>query len=266
EIANESLILGGSNDQFDDGATRYNQIMGAGGPYTGTENDVRQVIPTAGTIKDFYVKLNIDPGTAPDAYTLTVRWNGATVAQSLIVTIVADATTGNDLVHNLVVAPYDRITLMVTPVSSPAEMPIACWGMTFVADVDGESVVLGGSNGDLDDTATEYHFVTPPYPQVWTANEAFRHMLGQVCTITKLHIKINDVPGAGNSYTFTLRVADAASNVVAVVTGAASTIGNSGALEDTVANDEYMGLHVVPDDTPTVRDAYWGFVSYRQPG
>ncbi|GAG82181.1 unnamed protein product, partial [marine sediment metagenome] len=53
--------------------------------------------------------------------------------------------------------------------------------------------------------------------------------------------------------------------VVVAVTGAA-TMGNSAALEDTVANDEYVDLQVVPDDTPDAADVYWGFVSFREVG
>jgi len=262
----ESLILGGSHYPLNSGATEYGQVMCSYTDYSNVENDFRQVVPTAGTIKDFYVKLSESPGVgAGDAYRFTVRLNGATVAQSLIVTITQPATTGNDLAHNLVVAAGDVLTMMIEPILTPSATPYACWGMTFLADVDGESIVLGGCKDDLDAALTEWNNLTSIEGWPWIANESLRYELGQVCTIKKLYILLSTPPGAGNTYTFTLRIAAANSNVVAVVTGAATT-GNSAALEDTVANDDYVDLQVVPDGTPDTADAYWGFVSYREPG
>ena len=260
DTANESLILGGSSESTDSTNTEFGQVMGTYSPYSTVENDFRQVIPTAGIIKNFYVKLNADPGVAPDAYTFTVRLNGATVGESLIVTITADDTTGSDLAHNLVVAAGDIVTMMIVPTDSPDSV-IAQWGMTFVADTDGESIVLGGSSNDLDNTTTEYHLLNGHSAQFWSPSEPWRLQLGQVCTLKKLYMLLSAAPGVGNKYDFTVRIAGAGSNVVATVSGAATT-GNSGALEDTVANDEYVGLQVVPDSTPDAADAYWGLVCY----
>ncbi len=261
--ANESLILGGSISTLLNDTTEFTQIMQVGGSWIATENGKRQVIPTAGTITNLYVKLSIAPGTDPDAYRFTVRLNGATVAQSSIVTITADATTGNDVAHNLVVAAGDVPTLMVEPLNSPSATPTVNWGMTFIADTDGESIVLGGTIDDLNDTATEYNVPTGSGNSGWST-ESFRRQMGQACTIKKLYMLLSGSPGAGNKYTFTLRVEAADSNVVAEVAEAATT-GNSGALEDTVANDEFVSVKVVPTDTPTVRDAYWGFVAFLEP-
>jgi len=261
----ESLISGGSGFALSNVATEYCGVMGGSTNYSITENDHRQIVPTSGTIKNFYVHISFDPGTAPDAYRFTVRLNGATVAQSLIVTITADATSGSDLVHNLVVAAGDVLTMMIEPLNAPSEAPYARWGMTFVADTDGESVILGGSSSNLPDVDTEYHSIVPSYyNEAWTVNENERYHLGQVCTLKKLYILLNGSPGAGNKYDFTIRIGVADSNVVTTVSDAAVT-GNSGALEDTVALDEYLSLKVVPTDSPTIRDAYWGFICYIAP-
>ena len=257
----ESLILGGSNDFLTTGATEYGQVMSARSSYSATENDFRQVVPTSGIIKDFYVKLNIDPGDAPDGFRFTVRLNGATVAQSLVVSIIADATTGNDLVHNLVVVAGDVVTMMIEALNSPSAIVVAQWGMTFLADTDGESIVLGGSTSDLHDTNTEYNRLV--MGATWSGTESFRYSLGQECRLEKLYILLSGSPGAGNKYTFTLRAAGDTAVVTEVAD--AATTGNSGALTDTVANNEYMSLKVVPTDTPTVRDAYWGFVCFKWP-
>ena len=261
DTAKESLMLGGSWDAVSKTATEYGQVYGAHTVYSATENNYRQVVPTAGTIKNFYVKLSEDPGVDPDAYRFTVRLNGATVAQSLIVTITADDTTGNDLAHNLAVVAGDILTLMIEPLNAPLSTVYAVWGMTFVADIDGESIVLGGSDDDLHAATTEYYVLTSYEGGAWTSIESQRYQLGQICTLKKLYILLSDAPGAGTSYTFTVRIGGADSNVVAVVAGAATT-GNSAALEDTVANDDYVNLQVAPSGAPTVRDAYWGLVCY----
>ena len=262
DIENESLILGGSLNPLSTTVTRYGQVMCARTAYTATENDFRQVVPTAGTIKNFYVKLSEDPGTDPEGYRFTLRKNG--VSQALTVTITADATTGSDLVNTVDVVAGDVLTLMVEPLNAPSVAPSAVWGMTFVADIDGESIVLGGGSDDLHNANTEYNKVTGETGTLWSTNEALKYLLGQVCTLKKLYILLSAAPGVGNTYTFTLRISDADSNVVAAVTGAATT-GNSGALEDDVDNDEYVDLQVVPADTPDAADAYWGFVAYREP-
>ena len=261
DTANESLLMGGGGP-LDLSATQYGQIMGALDNFSATENDHRQVCPTSGTIKNLYVELSTDPGTAPDAYKFTVRLNGATVAESLIVTITANDKTGNDTTHNLVVTAGDILTMKIEPLNSPSSTPASKWGMTFVADTDGESILLGGSSDDLNNGATEYALLIGEATDepLWTANENECYQLGQTCTLKKLYVLLSAAPGAGNKYTFTVRIAGASSNVVAEVADAATT-GNSSALTDTVANDDYVDLQVVPTSTPTVRDAYWGLVS-----
>lgn len=261
DTANESLIMGGGTADLNNGAIEYGQVMSSTW-YHFTEDGFRQVVPTSGTLKNFYVKLSADPGDAPDAYKFTLRKGG--ISQALTVTITADDTTGSDLVNTVDVVAGDILTLMVEPLNAPLVEPYACWGMTFVADIDGESIVIGGSTNDLESETIEYNLLTSYEAYSWNADETLRYQLGQVCTLKKLHILLSGSPGVGTKYDFTLRIAGANSNVIATVSGAATT-GNSGALEDTVALDEYVDLQVAPDSEPTIRDAYWGFVCYIEP-
>lgn len=261
---NESIIMGGGGAGLEPTAIEYGQVMGGYTSYSGIENDFRQVIPTAGTLKDFYVRLSIDPGTAPDAYRFTVRLNGATVAQSLIVTITANDITGSDFVHNLPVVAGDVITMMIEPLNLPSATPFAMWGMTFVADINGESITIGGVRSNLDPAATEYMTLSGWGGRSWIATEDDRYQLGQVCTLKKLHVLLSAPPGAGNDYDFALRIAG--TNVVTLQISDANITGDSGVLSDTVALDEYVNLRVIPTSSPNVADAYWGFVCYIAPG
>ncbi len=264
DSANESLLLGGTSfSALSNSATEYTHVAGTKDSPSTTEDDWRQVCPTAGTIKNLYVQLNAGPGSGGDAYRFTLRLNGATVGESSIVTITDAATTGNDTAHNLVVSAGDVLTLMIEPLNTPSATPLPTWGMTFVADTDGESIILGGQTDDLNDTATEYASIDGMHGLWWTPEyELWR--LGQTCVLKKLYMLLSAAPGAGNKYTFTVRIAGASSNVVAEVADTATT-GNSAALTDTVADDEYVNLMVVPTSTPTVRDAYWGLVSFINP-
>jgi len=264
---NESLIMGRPSGSLDRNNIDFGQVMTSGTSLSdsvGAENDRRQIIPTDGIIKNFYVNLNIDPGTPPDAYRLTVRLNGATVAQSPIVKITANDKTGSDLVHELAVVAGDYITLMAEPLNTPSLWPYPAWGLTFEADIDGESIVIAGSYQGLNTSQIRYGFLSQQEGSGWDANENRRYMLGQVCTLKKLHMLITTPPGVGNHWDFTLRIGGADSSVVATIVDP-NTTGDSGALEDTVALNDYVVLKTEPTDGPAAADAYWGFVCYIEP-
>lgn len=255
----ESLIMSGSHETVSKTAIEYAQVMTSKSFFSVAENDFRQVCPTDGTIKDLYVALDIDPGTPPDdAYRFTLRKNG--ISQALTVTINADNKTGNDLVNTVDVVAGDILTLMIEPLNTPFMAPNPIWGMTFVADVDGESIIMGGGYPGPDTSSARYNYTTGSNSSAWTS-ESFRYQLGQVCVLKKLHILLSAAPGAGNHWDFNLRIAGAASNVVATIADAATT-GNSGALEDDVALDEYLTLQSVPTSVPNATYVYWGFVCY----
>lgn len=260
---NESLIMGGTGDDiFPTGITAYAQVMGGRTPVHETENHIYQVCPTAGTIKNLYVELDADPGTAPAAYRFTLRKNG--ISQALTVTITADDTTGNNVADEVAVVAGDVLTLMCEPLNEPSVTPLAHWGMTFVADIDGESVVLGGSENDLHPTDTESIGIIGRW--TWNASEIYYPSIGQACILKKLYMLLSAAPGAGKDYDFTVRKGDPLGDSnVTVNIGDAATTGNSGVLEDTILDDDLVMLKSVPTNTPDIVDAYWGLVSYIAP-
>lgn len=263
DTPNESLMMGGAYNTPDRFGVEYGQIFGSYTIFTNVENNYREVVPTAGTIKNFYVKLNVDPGVAPEAYRFTVRLNGATVANSPIVTITADATTGNDLVNELAVVAGDVLTMKVEPLNAPTIPVSPQWGLTFVADIDGESITIGGSSDNLNNLATEFNFLTSYEGRAWTNIEAQRYHLGQVCTLLKLHVLLSAAPGAGNDRDFSLRITGI--NVVTLQISDVATTGDSGVLSDTVALDDDVDLRTIPTGGPDAADAYWGFVCFIEP-
>lgn len=262
DTPNESLIMGGASTAFTRFNIEYTQVMcGSTSPNT-PETDYRQVVPTSGTIKNFYVKLDIDPGDAPDAYRFTLRKNG--VSQSLTITIIADDTTGSDLVNSFNVVAGDILTLMGEPLNAPAVSVPTCWGMTFVADINGESIILGGSADELPVSATEYNRFTSSEGTIWQADETLFYKIGQVCTLKKFYLLLASAPGGGNSYDFTIRIAGADSGLTIHIQDT-DTTGNTGGTAETIANDEYLTIQVVPTSRPTIGGSYWGLVCYIEP-
>ncbi len=259
--AKESLLLG--HLATSNTVTRYTGASTGGASSSTTEDDVRQVCPTAGTIKNLCVNLAEDPGTDPDGYRFTLRVNGASPPNGLVVTITADAKTGSDTAHTVTVAAGDRLTLMFEPLNDPATTGIrTAFGMAFVADIDGESVMLGGSSNDLDNAATEYNLLFGCFgTTAWSATEADKQQLGQGCVLRKFYVLLSAAPGAGNTYTFTPRVnaASPADGLVVAIAGT-DTTGNDTTHSIAVADGDNLALMCVPDSTPDIVDAYWGLV------
>lgn len=257
--AKESLILGtlATSSGLPLGYAQLSQSTQSA--LEAVENNTRQICPTSGKIKNLYVRLSEDPGTAPDAYRFTLRVNG--VSSALTVTIIADNTTGNDIVNEITVAADDALTLLVEPLNTPSAEPNVNFGMTFVADIDGESLILGGSPDDLSAADTEYNQLMIGWLlRSWIGTESQRYQLGQACTLRKLYIVLSGAPGAGKSYTFTVR--EAGDTAITVTIADAATTGNDIVNTHLVADGDEVALKCVPAGTPDVRDAYWGLVGY----
>ena len=243
DVANESLILGGLSDALKTPTVEYSNIMG--GSSWGAIADASQVVPTGGSISHLYVKLSVDPGTAPDAFRFTLMIGA--VAQALTCTITADDTTGSDLVNSVAVSAGDIVSLRCEYLETPSGRPYAVWGMKFTADIDGESLILGGTSDDLDSNDVEYNFVTPGAGEnIWTPTEAETYMLAQAMTLIKLYVALSAAPGDGNSYTFTSRVAGGAGNLSVAITGAATTTGNDVVNADVLVAGNEVGICSTP--------------------
>jgi len=253
--AKESLMLGSDPGTVIPTVT-YAAMMGC------TEFDQvdrhKTVCPTAGKIKNLYIELSVDPGTAPDAYRFTLRKND--INQLLTVTIVANDTTGNDVANDVVVAAGNTLTLMCEGLNDPSASPQIKWGMTFEADTDGESVILGCTDNDFHDTDTRYARPVGMYTIV--VAEVDRVNLGQICTLSDLYIELENDP-VGGSVVFTNRVNGGDGNLTVTIATPATT-GNDVAHTDVLPNDAQVSLEIDPVSLPAVGEVYWGLVALRQ--
>jgi len=257
--ANESLILC-PYGWLGNSSTYYKAIGRPG--YYGTEYQAVSVCPTAGKIKDLYVQMTADPGTAPDAYKFTLRKNGSDT--TLTCTITADDVSGNDTAHEVTVAAGDLLTVACEPLNSPSVSTAVCMGMTFEADTDGESVIWGGSNNGTNTTDTEYHYLTPwlhASVSAWTSTEAQRYQLVQECIFKKFYVALWREPGAGKSNTVTIRQEGASpASGLAVTISDTDLTGNDTAHTISISDDDSVGIMCVPSGTPQLNLVFWGLV------
>lgn len=262
---NESLLLTWGVTS----ATADNFFPVVGYFCSSNEADVRGVCPTDGVIKNLYVQLDVVPGDAPDGYTFTLRVNGVDSddgeGNPLQVAIVADNKTGNDAAHEITVSAGDVLTISCVRANTPVQVDVAL-GMTFVATIDGESLIMGGSYNPLSNTDTEYNNLTGHIGYDWTAIEAERYQLAQECKLKKLYMLLGGVPGAGDKYTFTVRLEGASpgGGLVVEIADVANT-GNDTTNSIAVSDGETVNMMVAPTGTPQTVPAYWGLVCYIEP-
>lgn len=268
--ANESVFLCGSRGgNLSTTTTQYTGIGGQQG-LNATEARRRNVIPTGGTIKNLYVKLSTAPG-AGTSRTFTLYKNGS--ATALTCTVSDAATTANDTTHSVSVAAGDEVSLESTLTGTPAASRLGA-GLTFVATTDGESVIMGtynGSNetaGAPDNAATNYAGVLG---LAWSASEALASNgnpnIGIACTLKKMYVACTTAPGAGNTYTFDVRVnaASPANDLSVAISGAAATTGNDTSNTVTVADGDEIGIRSVPNSVPVQSDYRISVVAYFAP-
>jgi hypothetical protein len=261
DTANESICL--LNAQFDSGTTTiYSALQGKQHASDAVETRENLPMPTAGLFKKLYVKLSTDPGTAPDAFTLALRVNGAT--KNNTVTIVADNTTGNDVAHTDAVVAADLVAFIIIPVSSPSASPYAAIGIVFCPTVDGESLLFGGSSfASVDSVDTEYLPLCELNALDWSATEQFS--LIQACIVKNLYVKLDTAPSSGDSYDISINKDGGVASGLTVNIAGAATSGNDTAHTYVAGNGDTISLKSVPTSAPDNGMVRIGCVLYNEP-
>jgi hypothetical protein len=268
--AKESLLLGAGWAVT--GVTRYIPVcQGSSNGFNATENNVRQVFPTGGIIKNLYI---IQAATAgAGTYTYTLRVNGINsndgAGNPLQVTIAHPNLTGNDIVHSIPIIAGDVVDVMEVGAGTTTSITVYT-GMTFVAITDGESVILGGSSANLDTVNTMYNPLNDRVPsEVWNATETNVQQLAQVCVLKKLYVLLSGSPDTGvgvQSYIFTVESNTATATSITTTISEAATTGNDTINTATLVAGDNICLKSVPSaSAPTARAAYWGMVCYIAP-
>ncbi len=239
----EQVLVGGYYDQVSP-VDEYNSIS-AGSSWIGTETTRKQCIPADGKLKSMFIKISGAPGGGK-SYTFHLMLNGNPTA--LAVTISgAVATTGNNTVNEIIVAPGDKVSLKVTDVGGPGNL-YAYWSLMFVGDNPAESIVLGSIRTDK--TGIRYSQIsnTASAPQAGTDIGIL-----QICptdgTLKDMYIEQNQNAGQG-SFTYTLRV-NQIDTLLAVTITHPAVAGNNVADDIPVVAGDELSLKITPAGAPT---------------
>jgi hypothetical protein len=263
--AKESLVLGGTGTAI--AAIRRHPFFNCNVVSTdGAGTTVRQIIPTGGTIKNLYVELREAPGAVGSSYTLTLYKSG--IATALAVTITHPDTTGNNVADTVDVVAGEDVWVEIAPGGVPTIDPVAFYGFTFKATIDGESLIMDGGNQENSIFGDEYQSVTREFFIEWDSIESHRYALMGACTLKKWHVEIDTAPGAGHIWDFYIRK-NVASTALHVQIADANTSGNDAVNSEAFIDGDEIdwlsspGTGVLCPDNPT--KCYMGVVGYIGP-
>ena len=256
---NYFLMLGGSNTAGSTTVTHFKTPCGVGaGTEMTTATDAEVVIPAAGTITRCTVGLDIDAGTAPDAYAVSVRLNDT--SDNLTATCTADNLTAT-ATGSLAVVAGDRITCKSVPTSTPSATSRVTTSLTIEPTVLGETWIgWGGSHAIGTGTSAVYDQTMGRGNNGWSATESTKYSKLPSYYLRNLYIKCNTAPGGVVVRTFTIMDNTAATALACTVTGAGTTGNNTADRVQLAGGGAPMSLRQVASATPVTSSARGGFV------
>ncbi len=254
----ESVILSTSRSDLSVSATQYFHLNGDG-ITTGlgtTESDYTQIIPTAGKIRKLYVSLTAAPGTGKTR-TFTLMVNGSPSALTCAVS--NSATTANDTAHDVTVAAGDEVSVRSEVSGTPTAATVKL-GTVFLADTNGESVILG-CVGSASSGYTVDYYLGLGGASADESSETNTMQIGNACTLKNLYVKMKGAPGSGASSVYSVRVnqANPANTLSATVTDPATTA-NDTTHTVTVADGDRVDLFLNNTNTTDRKKVGWGLV------
>jgi hypothetical protein len=180
----------------------YMPVMCGMSAPSANESAHKEVIPTDGTLRTLYVKTG---GAIPGGMTVTwtLRVNGADT--TLTATVPGGGQTANDLVHTVPVVAGDVVTMKVTCTGGT----YTGWvfhGLAFIADEDGESIVMNCSYANMNNTQPSYKDACGNQQEVWDIVEANVPQIVPQCHFGKFYIEIGIAPAVGSWWVFVIRI------------------------------------------------------------
>lgn len=201
--AKESNFMGASNDYAPGAAqgTEYNVLNAMQSWNNSTLNDVQLNLyfPTAGTLKNFYIQGIQAPGAGNTA-TYTIMKNG--VATDLVVEVSDTNTSGSNTTDTVDIAVGDRI-IMSCSVDTGNGIGYTASGITFEADVDGESVLSHSTSGIISTSDNYNSLCEGSYVNYYGSSEDAGHTTYYMpsCTLTSYYLAhaVDPDPGSIDS-------------------------------------------------------------------
>lgn len=237
-------------------ATNYTFFTNQIANWNATETNRNQDISIGGVFKNLYVVATTAPGVGKSfQYTLMV--NG--VASALTCTMSDTATTASDNTNTVTVSATDKLSIRTVPTGTPTVPGNLSWSAIFSAGSN-VSAIMAGTNGALSTGATSYgpmqgfnngaNFVS--------TEASISTVMPTAGTFSNFYIRSTTAPGAGKSYTYTLRKNGADTAVTATMSDAATTATDS-TNSVTYAAGDTISIKAVPTGTPTAAVVRYGF-------
>lgn len=250
----ESQIMGCTGSTFIAGSGA-DEFVGVSGENVVSSADSisRQLIGTAGTIKNLYI--NADSVVSAGSIIFTLMVNG--VASALTCTMNVASSTANDTTHTVAVAAGDTLSLRID-YTGLTGVSVINYGTTFLASTANEFPIIGGTSGDPSTSATNYNSLVASNNRTFVTTENQRQAVGSVWYVKNLYTKVSTAPGAAKSWKVTFRKGAADTALVNTISGAGTTTANF-ASTITLALYDAIDLSFTPAGTPSSSgEFYWG--------
>ena len=243
------VIEGGSHDDIAATSTEYNVLMGGAREnfWTATESDICQVMPTAGTISQLFVKLsaNVAAGTA----TFTLMKNG--IPQALSLVIIAGQSSSEDLTHSVSFVAGDTVSLKYVT-SGASGTPNVAWSALWNSATPNESIMLLSGLCNIGDAI---YAIPQGYDNSAVTNESRATApMPTGGTFSKMYVKLSadpGDPGDPDGYKFMLRKAKGDTSLTVTVAADATTGNDTTNTAAFVAGD-LVDLQISPENVPAV--------------
>jgi hypothetical protein len=250
---NKSLFIANSN--LASSTISYSAVHGRQSPSVSAPGN-ETLVSANGVLSNLIVRFPIPMIAA--TRTLTLRKNGVNTA--LAVSFVAGEQQKADDVNTVTVAPGDRLVLVATGAS--ASVSGVAIGMVFTATTDGEATYSSSSANSPSTSVASYTTFGGVSNGAWTTTEGPAQIITNATTLRRFDIRLSTAPGAGNSWTFNVRVNGANVGLEVVISGTATT--GSVQLDVPVAAGSLLSLESVPASGPNnAGHTEWALTTYQ---
>lgn len=256
-MSTKQTIISGTSSNPSGLSINYNSFMGNGNALWRTaEGYFYSVIPTAGRLRKFQVRVGVAPG-AGNSWNFTVRVGNPPVDTALSVSI-ADTNLLSELdIDEAYVSAGELVTIKSEGISSPTACIAVYWACEFMPNIAGETILLGNT-GLSSLTAGRFS------PLIGTKSPDTVEFEAQTLfptsgTLKKFFVQLDNAPGAGISRTLTIRKNEV-DTALAVTISDTAVAGNN--VSDTVqiAAGDKISIVASNSGTPASSEGKFGIV------
>jgi hypothetical protein len=242
---NESVLMG--TNQFDADGPVYGPLHGANNAGETDIKDSATLIPTAGTIKNLYVKSSDVQAGAERVY--EVLHNGASASPTMTCTITGEGgTTDNcsDLGAGFTVAAGDLIVLSYDDTATHVSHWVAA-GVAFVADTTGYFIIASSTDDVVKSEGTIEKLQIAAGDSTANTNQAYVRTNLNAFTVVNWYVDIDTAPGVGETWDVSLWNEGASTDFTCQMANTTACADTSGTLAP--VDDDLMHFQTVSSAT-----------------